>query len=142
VARTYADPPPPGPIELSLVGKTPLERMIIRAQELNKLQPGASFILDGIEVQLLAPIRMNDEGTGVQFRLRARVVTTGVFLPMDNPYRFLNPPVKIPNGTWRKVATDIGEVELENMEENPMAAMKRIVLDAVLTRARQLGWQG
>ncbi|HEV2084851.1 MAG TPA: hypothetical protein VGR09_07200 [Gemmatimonadales bacterium] len=140
MARVYAPEPLPGLIELGLVGKTPLERMVARAAEHNKLQPGAAFTLDGIQVQLLSPIALIANGTGIQMALRARVVATGEFLPMDpDGYGWINPPVKVPNGTWR-VEPDL--TERENFEENPLEAFKRIVLNSVLFYARHHGWAG
>lgn len=140
MARIYADPPPPGPIETALAGKTRLQRMLYRAlQHQNLPTAGDDFILNGIQVQLTGNIRPFADGRGVEMDFRARVAATGALLPMDNPYRFVNPPVKVPNGTWR-IETD--GAEIENTEENVREAMKRMILDAVLLRARQLGWTG
>ena len=138
--RVYAAEPAPGPIETALAGKTPLECAILRATAHRNLPTaGDDFVLDGYQVQLTGNIRPFADGRGIEMDFRARVAATGELLPMDNPYRFVNPPVKVPNGTWRVLADS---TEVENTEENVRSAMKRIVLDAILLRARQLGWTG
>lgn len=126
-------------MEIATIGATSLERAIIRATTHRRLQPGAAFVLNNIEVQLLSPIVSTAGGRGVKMWLRARNATTLVLLPMDNPYRFINPPVKTPNGTWRVLGDG---TEVENTEERPMEVMKQMVYEAVTTRARQLGWVG
>lgn len=135
-SRVYADPPAPGPIETSLAGRTRLQRMLLRAQAHQNLpMAGAQFVLDGIQIQLTGDMRPFADGRGIELDLRARDANGE--LPVDNPYRFLNPPVKVGNGTWRVLPDS---TEVENTEENPREALKRIIVDAVKLRARQLGW--
>jgi hypothetical protein len=143
MTHVYAPEPVPGPITLELAEiVSPVERMRRRALAHKVPVPGDSFTLDGIQVQLLAPIDLVGNGLGIEMKLRARVVATNELLPMDSVYRFINPPLKIFNETWRVVTTPEGDVDVLNFEENPMEMLKRIVLDAVLFRARKYGWTG
>lgn len=46
---------------------------------------------------------------------------------VDNPLYYLNPPIKAPNGTWRKETIEGIEADLENFDDNPEEALKQIV---------------
>ena len=56
-----------------------------------------------------------------------------VTLPTDNPYVFVNPPLKVPDG-----GTDAGGSP--TFSRSDLAAAQQIVYDAVTAAARRLGW--
>ena len=137
MARVYAPEPQPGPIELSLAGKTSAERASIKASALSTAKgTGYTFTLDGILVTLTAPPTITAGGKGVSFTLSAS--KAGVPLPLENPYVFVNPPVKVHNDTWRVVDGN----DYKNYAEDVVAALQRMILDAVLLIARRKGWVG
>lgn len=135
-SRVYANPPPPGPIETALTGRTRTERMTTRTAEHMALPLARQgFALDGYVITITGAPRPFADGRGIEIDVSARD-RRGPLL-VDNPYRFVNPPVKVGNATWRVLPDS---TEVENTEENPAGAFKRMVLDAVLLRAKQLGW--
>jgi hypothetical protein len=137
MARVYAPAPAPGPIETSLAGKTSTQRATMKATAIRSAKgAGYSYTLDGITITLTGAPVLVANGTGVSLTLSATSPTGP--LPLDNPYIFINPPVKVPNGTWRVV----NGVDRENYKEDIVEALQRMVLDAVLLFARQRGWQG
>lgn len=122
--RTYAPQPSPGPIEQSLAGKTPSERARIKAEYLSSLKTGSySFQRNGIRFTL-----SNWSYDNGVFSVHVTASDDNGALPTDNPYGFVNPPIKVPNGTFR---VEDGQ-EVENTEENPLEALKQMVYDAVV----------
>ena len=71
-------------------------------------------------------------------------------VPVDNPYQFYNPPVSVvvtpavwgteplPSGHGTRVVVVTPAVT----EERPLDALKAMLGDAVILKARQLGWTG
>lgn len=58
----------------------------------------------------------------------------GQMVPL-NPFVFVNPPVMIPAGTWRKEKDEEGkEVDVENFIENPEEVFKEIVFQTVKSK--------
>ncbi len=52
----------------------------------------------------------------------------------DNDYRFVNPPVNVPDGTTTKKYDETGKlIDLPNFKEDPRAAFLQIVADAIET---------
>lgn len=136
--KIFAPKPSPGPIEQSLTGKAYSERAVIKTSAIRNVikVAGYSFLLDGIAVTVLEVPTIASGGLGISFVFSA--TKDGQPLPMDNPYLFINPPIKTFDGTWR--IEDAKEVR--NYSEDVLASAKRIVVDAIVLRARQLGWTG
>lgn len=88
---------------------------------------------------------------GVTFRVSAPYLLPGGFgvtveawdqngpLPTDNLYQFFNPPTAV---VVQEAVYDAegNLVTPRVVQQNIVAALKAMVEDAVLTRARQLGW--
>lgn len=63
-----------------------------------------------------------------------------VYLPVDNPYIFVNPPLLIPDGGTTIDPTT--GLTVATFTRNDLAAAKQILYDAVTNVARRLGWIG
>lgn len=88
--------------------------------------PILSWSQGGIDFSVYEPY-ITDGGNGIGFVVEAKDVNGP--LPMDNPYQFFNPPIAI-------VARDVVD------ETKPIVIIKTMIQDAVVFRARQLGWGG
>lgn len=60
------------------------------------------------------------------------------YLPVDNPYIIINPPVYVPDGGFEVID---GE-EHATVTQDPLSAYKMALESVVIDRARQLGWTG
>lgn len=53
-------------------------------------------------------------------------------IDFDGDMIFLNPPVKVPNGTYRTETIDGEDIDIANCEEDVTTALKEIVNDAFI----------
>lgn len=85
-------------------------------------------------------IALIPDGTGLVATLSAWTGqgATAAYLPVDNPYIVVNPPVYVPDGGTELIE---GE-EHPTFRADPLAAYKRALELSVIGRARQLGWPG
>ena len=102
-----------------------------------------TYSLNGYRVAVLeAPtVQLANGNYKLSFNVAARVVG-GAVLPVDDVYEFVNPPFKVPNGTFRQeVQLDGSMADVANFEEKPLQAIQSFLLDAVLIYARSKGAQ-
>lgn len=153
--KVYAAPPPPGPIEQSLVGQDRPTRLRLKAQALKDRLDALSYPVSytmpygaatiRIIVSDAAVVRVVKPGVdqfGLHIHLTARKVG-GALLPTDpGGYRFWNVPVKVPNGTWRQITDpDTGKIrDKQNTEERPLDAVKQMVFETVISWSVSQGW--
>lgn len=147
----YTDPPPPGPIETELRAIADLrERFRVKAlrlkERIDALTYPVTYTLDGYRVVVgTAPVLRaktlpdNSVVWGIIFRQVTARIVGGAFLPVDDAYVFVNPPVKVFNGTFRQVTVAGRIIDQPNFAEDLLAALQRMLLDAVLYYARKQG---
>lgn len=138
--KVYAPAPAPGPIEKRCSGKGAAEKSRIKAQAFGGLSlSGFAYTLDGYTVTVASGplVKVTPDGRGViGVTIASLVSPAGVFLPIgDGTHWFVNPPVKVPAGTWRTETLGGEPVDVENHVEDLVAAAKRILLDAALRYA-------
>jgi hypothetical protein len=56
---------------------------------------------------------------------------SGVPVPLDNPFVFVNPPIMIPDTSNPEVEYDIEGRRTRGFSESPLQALRQIVVDAV-----------
>lgn len=84
----------------------------------------------------------------VEVSLLAADIATQELLPgLDNPYQFQNPPINVPDGTWRKEMIQttedpesLEEVDVPNFVEDPALALRSCITSVVINQARKNGW--
>lgn len=119
-----------------LAGKSLSEQSEIKTRELAKLSSEqfsraqwTLTITDGPRVVMV--------GDTPALELTVAVTRNGVLVPIDGHLRFMNPPVMVPDGTFRTVTNAFGQdLQVANFVENPRAALRQMVLDAVMRQVR------
>jgi hypothetical protein len=142
--RIYAAKPAPGPIEVSLGAMLPTAVLATKSERHATLNLGVKgwTTSEGVAIALAKPPRFDADRNWLEVELTA-VNQGGAPLPLDNPYHFVNPPLKVPDGTWRKETLPTGEeIAVMNTVEDVSAAFQAMVSDAVLHVARANGWKG
>lgn len=148
---TYADPPAPGPVETELRAISDVrERFRVKAlrikERIDSLVYPVSYVLDGYRVTvgaspLLRAKTLPDNSViwGIIFRQVTARIVAGPQLPVDDFYVFVNPPIKVFNGTYRQITQGGVTIDYPNMQESLLDALERMLLDAVLHYARKQG---
>lgn len=114
-----------GQISLALEGLSVTERQLYKAQELAKIG-AVNFTYEGIDVEIVS---IEVYRGALQLHIRASI--GGTELMVDNPVFILNPPIMVPDGTVHMEMTSAGEVEVPNLKEDPIMAMKQVIIDIV-----------
>lgn len=132
-----------GPVERELARVTDRRaRGRLKAQRLVEASPSLSrpFQYQGVQITILDGPKL--AGDLVAVTVSARQGRT--LLPVDNPYLFVNPPILVPDGTYREVVDPATEqvYQVPNHKENLTAALQAMIGDAVLATARRRGWRG
>lgn len=135
MARPVAPKPPAGPVEIALERMAPQARAAAKAAALSMVsRPQAWTTEDGITILIeQGPFLLENDLVGVI----VSATGPGGQLPLDNPYLFANPPVKVSDETDR---IEEGK-RVENFREDLTEALKAIVSDAVRTVAKARGWR-
>jgi hypothetical protein len=121
----------PPSIEEQLQGKSASERALIKAQALADAAPGnkrVQFTQDGI-TYVVTGWYVDADGA---FCVTVTASDANGPIPTDNLYRFINPPIKVPDGTTRtEIGRDGQQRQLRNFTEDLLGAAKQIIIDAV-----------
>lgn len=127
--REYAPKPEPRPIESAIKSRSRSERAGYKARQLRQANGSRrEFSYNGIDITITAG---PDVQNGVLV-VEIQASRDGTPLPVDNPYLFVNPPTKVPDGTWRRETDDLGEErDVPNMREDPGEAFRQIVGQSV-----------
>lgn len=124
--KVYAPKPPAGPVERALGAAAPNRRAHLKAMALvvaaEKLP--RTFAYGDLEITIVEGPTMAAEGL---LRVSVSATRAGVPVHVDNPYLFLNPPVTVPDGTWRSE----GDQDFTNFREDATEALKAIIGQAV-----------
>lgn len=106
------------------------QRANIKVQTLTLEKPTRAFTKNGMSINIL-----NVEKDNNRLKVECEVTQDGKITPYvgaDCLY-FVNPPIKVPDGTYRKEVDPETKEEhdLENTIENPAEALKQIVADTL-----------
>lgn len=110
--------------------------------------PITPFTHAGVTVKVRPNAYWYDEDKGLLSVIVEHATTSDgiIVLPINNPYQFVNPPLKIGDGTFRKephplkaADSSLPDIDVENMVENASLAFQRIVCEAVADVAKQRG---
>lgn len=91
---------------------------------------------------------ITDDGGGIGFTVEAYDINGP--LPLDNPYQFFNPPILLVTGEHtEQVQTGVDgdgipiyeTVYVRDTVESPEEVLQKILYEAVVGRATQLGWE-
>lgn len=124
-----------GAIEDSLAGKNSAERNDIKVRALATLT-GEVFTRGRFTLTILLGPRVTIIKNVPVLEVMVAVTRDGIPLKIDGHLRFLNPPVKVPDGTTTAVIDPLtGELRQQpNYVENPRAALRQMILDAILVQ--------
>jgi len=131
MAKIYKDKPEKGPLELLLESKDPEEIKKEKAKEFHKVS--LTSIVDGdVEITIL---NKKLKETGVEFIIAVKQNGLDVDLKDFNPFTIVNPPLMVPDGTFRKEMINgpdgQKEIEIENMKEDSEESLKQILVQTV-----------
>jgi len=128
MAKIYKDKPEKGPLELLLESKDPKEMKKEKAKEIHKVS--LTSIVDGdVEITIL---NKTLKETGVTFNIAVKQNGLDVDLKDFNPFTIVNPPLMVPDGTFRKeMVTPTKEMDVENTKEDPEEALRQILIQTV-----------
>ena len=135
--KIYTPEPLPGPISsaIGLVSDTSIKaEMKARAlAELSKVEPWTE---QGVTFSITSGPSYNPNRNIVEVVVYAE--RDGIPLPLDNPYQFYNPPLKVHDGTYHK---NIELNDVPNFAEDVLSSLHAIVVDSVLQVAYNKGWK-
>lgn len=123
-----------GAVSSRLDGKTFNQRKRVkRGAFVDAPKPG-KFSRDGVEIEILSVVPFGDDGIEID----ARVFRNGAEVPLGNllPFRIVNPPILVPDGTKSTVAVPFGngttkDAQVDNYREDVSAALEAIVAEHV-----------
>jgi len=110
--------------------KNAKEKYKLKNKEFEKIECPFSYSVDGLDIEVLS-VKGNDKDI---LEIQLNVEKDGVILDVNAPFLFQNPPVKIPNGTFRKEIVYEEKQDVENTEVNITEALKQFVLDTIKTQ--------
>jgi len=123
-----------GTVMAAINGKTPVERKRIKRDAfLAETTPGY-FEGHGYGIEIVSVAPFGEDGIEID----ARVFRNGDEVPLGNllPFRIVNPPILVPDGTKATVDVPFGDgttrrVEVDNYREDVSAALEAIVVEHV-----------
>ena len=131
------DPKPdPGPFEISVSAVAEADRPALKAQ-IHATENAAVTkwtTADGVTISIVSGPRYDADRRFVEVEIAA-VDAKGNQLLVDNPYQFANPPLKVPDGTYRKIpsfVTGAPDLVVANTREDVQAAFQIMVTQAVM----------
>lgn len=116
----------------------PVDRVRVKVRELAKLS-GETFTRGQYSLTVLsAPTIVLLNGVPV-LDMHVELRRDGKLVPIDGHLRFVNPPIKVWDGTWRTVTGPDGQpLQVKNFTEDLRTALRNMVADAVLAQVRAL----
>lgn len=118
-----------GPHASKMLGMDAKQRAAYKAQAFGALKTPGAWEDRGVRFEITDGPR---ERNGLlEVSVKARRVSDNVPMPLSNPLRFHNPPVKVPDGTWHKERDEASgeEIDAENFTEDLDAALRQMVAD-------------
>lgn len=135
--RPRTPKPAPGPLAARILAKTDPERAAERAAILNEAGTPAGWQVTRGPTTYSLSLPQRVAITSGRLVVPAVACSPAPPTPLDpTGYVFVNPPVKVPDGTVHEDVDDQGEPILAaNFVENPLEAIRQIVADCVLRGA-------
>ena len=107
------------------------EKSRLKAIELSK-KDSISFSRDGFDVEVTG---ISLDGDMLSLNIKAK--KDGKDIVLDNPFKYLNPPIMVHDGTFTKRKNSKGEdIDFPNYREDAKEALKQIVLQSI-----KLAWR-
>lgn len=123
-----------GVVSARLDGKAPEARKRAKRDAFIGAPKPARFNGHGFDIEILSVTPFGDDGIEID----ARVSENGREVPLGNllPFRIVNPPVLVPDGTKSTVAVPFGngttkDAQVDNLKEDIGAALEAIVAEHV-----------
>lgn len=126
--RTQAPKPPDGPIAEKLKGKSAKQKARLKALEFSKLPRQHSFVRGDFIIQISG--LSSFEGS---ISMNVQATKNGQNVLLSNPFIFHNPPILVPDGTYRMKMFDDKEGQVDNFKEDIQEALYQMVHEAIKT---------
>ena len=115
-----------------LDGKARLEKHKIKSEDL-ALTNVSSFTKSGVQYTILDKTEINGV---LEMNVTARRGNSDI--EIDNPLRFVNPPIMVPDGTTRTETNSFGEdVTVPNFVEDLEKVIEEIVVEAIRVTGKE-----
>jgi len=140
--KTYAPKPPKGPISALIEGKSKEFRYKKKAEEFAKVGK-ITWVKDSVifkvsEIEAREVTKDNGEKTNFLY-LKIDIRKGGIKYNLgDNKIQFVNPPLTVSNGTYRKKNIGGKEVDAFNFEENVSESLKLIIYNLCKSKMPEL----
>lgn len=113
----------------------------IRAQAMRNSMPALPFTFTPGPLTITVESAHFDPATdALEVVLTASVTATGAPIVLDNPFRFINPPILVPDAASLDVVRNSsrpdGTPVTESFREDALAALRSIIVDAVKAQAK------
>ncbi len=105
--------------------------------------PRRQFTHGGVRVRLMErpELMRSEDGELSGIKVRIRAWKDGQELPTDDGVHIaVNPPIKVPDGTWRVENTEGAEQDIKNLQESPATSLRDWLVESVASAARREGW--
>ena len=107
------------------------EKQKFKVTEFKKLKLPISYTYEGIDIEIVG-IREGRKGV---LEIYPKASIGGVSKQLGTPYQFMNPPIKVKDGTKRKEKDPEGkEIEVDNHKVDLLGAIKEFVGQVVVTQ--------
>ena len=123
-----------GAVSSRLDGRAPDERKRVKRDAFVAAPKPARFAGHGVEIEIVSVAPFGNDGIEID----ARVFRDGAEVPLGNllPFRIVNPPILVPDGTKSTVAVPFGngttkDAQVDNYREDVDAALRSIVAEHV-----------
>ena len=131
MAKIYSTSVGFGPIGIKIKDLPQKDRELLKIEALVNCGIGNTFIHRGYTVTVIDSPKNNN---GL-LEISIQASKNGLFIPVNNPLLFKNPPIMIPDGTWHKESKNRGgriiDEDTQNFIENPLEALKEIIIQIV-----------
>ena len=136
--KVYAEAPPEGPIRAATKALHPHEAQAIRVQALAAAIK-TPYVFDAVGHRITIKALSYDDNNRLLIVARAVNLKTGEPLPLSDLYRFTNPIITIPAGTWKRgVVTEKGTIDVEHCIEDLPGSIRWMITDQVRARIKGL----
>lgn len=128
MAKELRDKPAKGKLEKEVEKLSGRDKERKKAELLRDHKPEDSFNYKGVDITITSPPVV----VGDRLEVSVSATRNGKVIPIDNPLIFINPPIKVPDGTVHiEQNIDGVDIEVDNYKEDPQEALKEIVYQVI-----------